>query len=143
MYDHFLFLYVYILFIQFILVVIHCVNMLYYFLGYLKISIGYLDNPPSSHILLIYETRGIHKAGAFVYNSSNKKWIHLGLIDCLKYVCHANNVCINGVIYLMSQAPLSALDPYDYFICFDLKKYEFSRFVCPDIIQRRLGRLIE
>jgi len=115
---------------------------MYCLAGYLKVCLGYLKNPSSSHILLIYEFKDRRRAGAFVYNSLNKRWTHLGILDCVKNVQHSNNICIDGVIYLLSQAPLGSLDPNNYIVCFDINKYEFTRIICPDVIQGRICTII-
>lgn len=114
----------------------------YFYAGNVKVCFGGLNDPPSSHILVIFQYRDSHRIGSCIYDSAGDKWTHLPPFDFLLYVWNSNCICIDGVIYLLSRAPPNSKDPFDYVISYDIMKAKYSRFRCPEAMHRQICSLI-
>lgn len=109
----------------------------------MKLCLGGLGDNSSSHILVVFQYWDSHQIGSCVYDSVFYRWSHFAPFDFQLSVWDSNYVCINGVIYLLSQGSPNSLDPFDYVISFDIISSEFNRFRCPVSIHGQLCRLIQ
>ncbi|KAF7841727.1 F-box protein [Senna tora] len=98
--------------------------------GNFRVAFGYVDNPSTRYILIIWvDADNINITRATIYNSNTRVWTVVTPPEFHLNISNSQALCMNGKIFWVSAPIAGSVDNNPYVVCFNIAGFTFSRFV--------------